>query len=241
MVKGMMTYPMVLIFASIAVVLLIIVVVMPQFVQVFTKAGVPLPLPTRLMYELGLQIKQYWYVHLIVIATIVFGVKTYLKTEKGKDFFDRFILTVPVIGGIVKKSLVVRFTRTLATMLNTGVPLLQSLRVVRNVVENRVFARIIDDVYINTEKGEGINKALLSHRLIPKDVTYMVSIGEKSGNLPTMLNKVADFYENKVNYEIKDAMVLVEPIFISILGVCVGGIMASMILPMFDMVKTIQR
>ena len=240
-VKGMMICPIVLVIVSILVVLLIITVVMPQFVQIFLKAGVPLPLPTKIMYHTGLWVKNYWLYCKPVISGVIWGGKAYFKTVKGKDFLDRFVLKLPVLGDLIKKSLVARFTRTLATMLNTGVPMLQGLAIVQKVVENNVFAEIVRDVYLSTEKGEGLYKALLKRKEIPKDVTYMVSVGEKAGNMGTMLNKVADFYESKVQFEVKELMVLIEPMFIMMLGVVVGGIMASMILPMFDMVKTIQR
>jgi type IV pilus assembly protein PilC len=214
---------------------------MPQFIQIFTKAGVELPLPTVIMYQTGLFVKQYWMFYIPILMAIFFGAKTFLKTAQGKNFSDHLILKIPVLGPLVNKSLVARFTRTLATMLNTGVPMLQGLAIVEQVVENNVYAKIVREVYHSTERGDGLYKALLSRSEIPKDVTYMVSVGEKSGNIGAMLNKIADFYESKVQYEVKDLMVMIEPMFISVLGVVVGGILASMILPMFDMVKTIQR
>ncbi|MBF0491109.1 MAG: type II secretion system F family protein [Candidatus Omnitrophica bacterium] len=240
-VRGMMIYPGVLLGASAAVILLIITFVMPQFVTVFTKAGVPLPAPTRMLYELGLFVKRYPLFYFPIVFATVFGVKKYLKTENGKNSFDRFILKVPVIGSLINNTLVARFCRTLATMLNTGVPMLQGLKIVEQVLGNVVFGKIVQEVYDSVEKGEGIHKALMSRKEIPKDVTYMISVGEKSGNIGMMLNKVADFYESKIQFEVKELMVLIEPTFIAFIGICVGGILASIILPMFDMVKTISK
>lgn len=240
-IRGMMIYPMVLLFACIGVILLIITFVMPQFVGIFTKAGVPLPAPTKFFYELGLWVKQYPMYYIPGVFAAVWGTKTFVKTPQGKHIMDHVVFKVPLIGSIVSKMLLARFCRTLATMLTTGVPMLQSLKIVQQVLGNAVFAAIVQDVYASVEKGEGIHKALLSHKEFPKDVTYMISVGEKAGNIGQMLNRIADFYESKVNFEVKDLMVLIEPTFIVIMAVSVGGILASVILPMFDMVKTIQR
>lgn len=240
-IRGMMIYPMVLVVACVGVILLIITFVMPQFVQIFTKAEVPLPAPTKFFYELGLFVKQYPMYYLPVIAAVVFGLRKFFKTKQGISFIDHTIFKLPLIGPLVNKLLVARFCRTLATMLTTGVPMLQSLKIVKDVVENEVFAGIVQQVYESVEQGEGIYKALMTRSEIPKDVTYMISVGEKSGNIGVMLNKIADFYESKVSFEVKNLMVLIEPTFIVIMAVSVGGILASVILPMFDMVKTISR
>jgi type IV pilus assembly protein PilC len=240
-IKGMMVYPTVLVIASIGVVLLIITVVMPQFVQIFTKAGVPLPLPTKILYETGIWVKKYPLFYFPLLALIIFQGKRYFKTKNGKDLWDRFSLNLPVVGPVINNTLVARFCRTLATMLNTGVPLLQSFRIVQNVLDHVVFTKIIDNVYTSVEKGETINQVLSNYREFPRDVTYMISVGEKTGNMGLMLNKIADFYENKVQFEVKNLMLLIEPTFVAVMGVVVGGILASMILPMFDMVKTIHR
>ncbi len=240
-IRGMFIYPIVLLTACVGVIILIITFVMPQFVEIFTKANVPLPAPTRLLYEAGLWIKKYPLFYIPVLIAIVFGVKSYIKTNKGKDLLDQILLKIPLIGSVLNKTMVARFCRTLATMLTTGVPMLQSLDIVRQVLGNKVFGDIVKDVHDSVERGETIHKTLMSHPQFPKDVTYMISVGETSGNTGMMLNKVADFYESKVQFEVKDLMVLIEPSFVAVMGVCVGGILASIILPMFDMIKTIQH
>jgi type IV pilus assembly protein PilC len=240
-VRGMMIYPIILAVACLGVITLIITFVMPQFVHIFTKAGVPLPAPTKMLYEIGLWIKQYPMFYVPALVACVFLFRKFLKTKQGKDVVDRMLLKVPKVGALMKNSLVARFCRTLATMLNTGVPMLQSLRIVQQVLGNVVFTEIVQDVYESVEKGEGIHQALFKHREFPKDVVYMISVGEKSGNIGMMLNKIADFYESKVQFEVKELVVLIEPAFIVMMAVSVGGILASVILPMFDMIKTIQR
>ncbi len=240
-IRGMMIYPIVLLTACISIVVLIITFLMPQFVQIFTKANVPLPLPTRMLYAAGLWIRQYPFYYIPVLIGVFFGVKVFLETKIGKDFFDRFVLRLPLVGSLIKKILVARFCRTLAAMLDTGVPLLQSFKILEQVLENAVFVEIVETVYDSVEKGEGIHTALMARREFAKDVTYMISVGESTGNLGMMLNKIADFYESKVQFQVKELMVLIEPAFIAIMGAVVGVIMASIILPMFEMVKTIQR
>jgi len=240
-IRGMMVYPIVLLTACIGIVVLIITFLMPQFVQIFTRANVPLPLPTRIMYATGLWIKHYPFYYIPGLIGAFFGVRLYLRTAKGKDFFDHVVLDLPLVGSLIKKVLVARFCRSLAAMLDTGVPLLQSFKILQQILENNVFVAIVGEIYASVEKGEGIHPALMTRREFPRDVTYMISVGESTGNLGMMLNKVADFYESKVQFQVKELMVLVEPAFIAVMGIVVGVIMASIILPMFEMVRTIQR
>ena len=240
-IRGMLIYPMILLTACVGVVVLIITFLMPKFVEIFTKAGVELPLPTKILYEAGIWIKQYPVYYIPTLIALIWGVKAFLKTDKGKDFSDRFMLKMPIVGSLINKSLVARFCRTLATLLDTGVPMLMGLKILQQVLGNVIYVGIVGEIYSSVEKGEGIHTALIPRKEIPKDVTYMISVGERSGNTGVMLNKIADFYENKIQFQVKELMVLIEPTFITIMGAVVGVIMASIILPMFDMIKTIKQ
>ena len=239
-VRGMMIYPTVLVVVCISVVVLIITFIMPQFVQIFVKAKVPLPLMTNVLYQTGIWIKKYPLYYFPAIFALSFGITALLKTDKGKKAFDRFILKMPLVGSLINKTLIARFCRSLGLMLETGVPILQSFTILQQVLGNIVYVEIVDEMYKSVEKGEGIGTALLTRQEFPKDVTYMISVGEKTGNIVMMLNKIADFYEAKVNSQIKEMMALIEPAFVVIIGAIVGCIMASIILPMFDMIKTVQ-
>ncbi|MBF0331030.1 MAG: type II secretion system F family protein [Candidatus Omnitrophica bacterium] len=239
--RGAMIYPAILMVAGTAVILLIITFVLPQFVTIFKKANVPLPFFTKLFYELSMFIRKYWFFLITGIGGTVFLVRKFLSTKFGKDFWQTTILKLPLFGPLVCSVMVARFCRTLAVMLNAGVPILQALNILKEVLDNVVFAKIVEDVYNNAERGEGLHKALEGRPEFPKDVMYMISVGEKTGNVGMMLNKAADFYESKVEYMIKGLMVYIEPVFICVLGACVGCILASVLLPMFDMVKTIQQ
>ena len=239
-VRGILIYPSILLIVGTAVVVLILVFLMPKFVDIFTKSGVTLPVPTKILYALSLFLKKYWLGVIVGIIAFVVGIKVSFMKEKTKAMWDRLFIKLPIIGSLLIKIQVARFCRTLGIMVNSGVSILVALNMVKQVLSNVVFVEILKEVYDSVERGEGIHKPLIPRKEFPKDVTYMISVGEQSGNIGQMLNKVADFYESKVEFEVKDLVALIEPIFICILGAVVGVIMASMILPMFDMIKTIE-
>ena len=240
-VKNALFYPAILVIAGIAVVVLIVSFVMPKFVEVFNRAGVPLPLPTRIFYALGLGLTNYWYL-IIFIAWLAFmGIRMYARTKKGGYQFDRLKLDLPVIGPLVRKLIISRFSRTLATLVDSGVPILHSLDIVREVVGNRIISDVVKDVRDSVEEGERIAKELKKSGEFPQDMVQMISVGEETGKLGHMLNKISGFYDNAVGYSLKKLIALIEPLFIIVLGVLVGFIMASMLLPMFDMIKTISH
>jgi type II secretory pathway component PulF len=240
-IKGALIYPAILITAGSGVITIILTLVMPRFVEIFSRAGVPLPLSTRFMYAAGMALQHYWWLFLILIGGAVIAVKMSLRTKLGRDLWDRFLLKLPLFGSLVSEILVVRFCRTLGALLNSGVPIRQGLDILKGVIDNSVFAHIVEEVLISVEKGEGVHRPLMKHSEFPKDVVYMISVGEESGKLALMLDKVADFYESKVEFTTKNLLVFIEPVFISVLGAIVGVMLSSVLLPMFDMVKTIQR
>lgn len=240
-IQGALAYPMILIVAGIGVILLIVTFVMPQFVSIFEKSGVPLPLPTKMLYGLGLWIKAYWFAGIVGVGALGFIIKNIFQIPRVSRLWQRVILKIPVFGPLICRVLVARFCRTLSALLNAGVPLLQALSILQEVIENSVFADIVAQVRESAEKGEGLSGPLKKHKEFPADVVYMLSVGEESGKIGPMLSKAANFYENKVEYSIKALLVYIEPAFICILGACVGVILASVLLPMFDMMKTIQR
>ncbi|MBF0618956.1 MAG: type II secretion system F family protein [Candidatus Omnitrophica bacterium] len=240
-IRGALAYPTILIVAGVGVILLILTFVMPQFVTVFTKAGIPLPLPTKIMYQAGTGLKQYGIFILAGIVVGVFVLRLALRTKPGRIFSDRLILKLPLFGPLTRNMMVARFSRTLGSLLDSGVALLQALDILKEIIDNAVFEEIVQEVRFSAEKGDGVHKALVSRTEFPKDAVYMISVGEKAGKMGAMLYKVADFYESKVEFAIKELLLYIEPAFIITLGGCVGVMLASVILPMFDMVKTIQR
>lgn len=240
-IQNALFYPALLIAAGISVVILIVVFVMPQFVSIFTEAKVALPLPTVILYEFGVGLKRFWYLIPMIIAVGVMAAKAYGRTPGGRLRLDQGKLHLPVIGPLVRKVVVSRFSRTLATLLGSGVPVLQSLDIVKEVVGNEVIARVIKNVRDSVEGGERIAQALKVSEEFPPDTVQMISVGEETGRLDALLNKNADFYDTSIGYSIKKLTALIEPLFITILGGMVGFIMASMLLPIFDMIKTIKH
>ena len=237
-IKGALFYPMILAFAGVVVVLFIITFVIPKFVVIFNRADVSLPLPTQVLYMGGIILKKYWYLVLMVVGIIVMSIRAYVNTPAGRTAFDQGILKLPVIGVLVRKIVISRFSRTFAALMDSGVPVLQSLEIVRDVVGNVVISRVLAVAKDRVEDGERIAVSLQGSGEFPVDMVQMVAVGEETGNIGEMLNKTADFYDKSVGYSIKKLTTLIEPLFLVIMGAVVGFIMASMLLPIFDMVKT---
>ncbi|MBI5124003.1 MAG: type II secretion system F family protein [Candidatus Omnitrophica bacterium] len=240
-VKGALFYPMILLSFGIAVMLFIVTFVIPQFAQIYIKAGVRLPIPTLIVYKAGLTIKSSWYWIFAFVIALTLAIKAYSRTPGGSLFIDTLKLRLPIVGPLYRKVAISRFTKTLATLLGSGVPILESLDITKEVAGNEVLRHIIDDVRKYVEKGEHLAEPLKVSGEFPPDVVQMISVGEESGNLDGMLNKIADFYDMTINYAIKKLTTVIEPIFLLIMGVMVGIIMASMLMPIFDMVKTLRH
>lgn len=240
-IKGALFYPAILLIASILVIVFIVTFIIPQFVDLFSKAGVRLPITTRILFIIGLIIKRYWYLMPVVLGALIFGVRQYFLSEKGSLQFDRILLKIPLAGLLARKIYVSRFSRTLATLLSSGVPILQSLDITKDVVGNAVISRVVVSIRKSVEQGQKISEPLRISEEFPSDMVQMVSAGEESGNLDEMLNKIADFYDMAIGYTIKKLTAIIEPLFLVIMGCIVAFIMASMLLPIFDMVKILRH
>jgi len=238
-VKGALFYPMILLFAGVAVTLFIVTFVIPKFADIFRKTGIALPVPTQILFGIGVAIKRYWYVGILCAIGIWLGIRRYINTEKGRLYFDGFKLKIPVLGSLYRKAAISGFARTLGTLSASGVPILEALDITMGVLGNEVLSRIVANARKSVEKGEKLSEALKISKEFPPDTLQMISVGEETGNLDTMLDKVADFYDMSVGYTIKKLTTMIEPLFLVIMGSLVGFIMASMLLPMFDMVKTL--
>ncbi len=240
-IKGALFYPVILLCAGVAVMLIVVTFVIPQFAEIYLKAGIQLPIPTLIVYKAGMVIKHYWYLLVALAIAIFLGMKYYFKTERGAFLLDQLKLKLPIIGSLYRKVAIARFTRTLATLLGSGVSILESLDIVKEVVGNEVLARVITNVSKGVERGERMSETLKISEEFPPDVVQMVMVGEETGALDTMLERIADFYDMIVNYAVKKLTTIIEPLFLIIMGIMVGCIMASMLLPMFDMVKTLRH
>jgi type IV pilus assembly protein PilC len=240
-IREALYYPIILIVAATGVIVFIATVLIPKFVEIFNRAEISLPLPTIILYGIGTAIRQFWYVIILSGVLIVLGLRRYLKTETGKLIFDKVSLKLPILGPIVRKSCISRFARTLSTLIGSGVPILESLDIVTDVVNNRILGRVIRQMRQSVEKGERLTASLKVNEEFPPDTVKMISVGEESGNLEKMLNKISDFYDRATGYSIKKLVASLEPILLLVMGAVVAFTMASMLLPIFNMVKLLRR
>jgi type IV pilus assembly protein PilC len=236
-VKGAMIYPAVIFaVAGLAVVVLLLFVI-PTFEQMFAEAGVPLPAPTRLVIWLSQLLQNYWWAMILGGIGLAFGIRRYYATEGGKLVIDRSLLKMPVLGDVLRKSAVSRFTRTLGTLLSSGVSILDGLEITARTAGNRVIHDAVMQSRGSIAGGETVAGPLEESGVFPPMVTSMIAVGEATGGLDEMLTKIADFYDEEVDAAVAALLSLMEPIMIVVLGVVVGGMIVSMYLPIFDMVN----
>lgn len=240
-VQGALFYPLILLSMGVAVSLVIVTFVIPQFADIYVKSGVSLPIPTLIVYKIGMAIKHYWYLLIVLAVGLVALLHHYFGTAKGTLLVDTAKLRMPVTGPLYRKVAIARFSRTLATLLGSGVPILEALDITKEVAENEVLSRALASVRQCVERGDRMSEPLRMSGQFPPDVVQMVAVGEETGSIDSMLNKIADFYDMNVSYAVKKLTSLIEPIFLLLMGVMVGCIMASMLLPIFDMVKTLKH
>jgi len=240
-IKEALYYPIILIVAAIGVIVFIATVLIPKFVEIFNRAGISLPLPTIILYGMGTAIRQFWYLIILSGVLIVIGLRKYIRTKTGKFRFDKVSLKLPILGQVVRKICISRFARTLSTLVGSGVPILESLDIVSDVVNNQVLGRVIRQMRQSVEKGESLAESLKVSEEFPPDTVQMISVGEESGNLAGMLHKISDFYDRATGYSIKKMVASLEPILLLVMGAIVAFTMASMLLPMFNMVKVLRK
>lgn len=239
-VKTAMVYPVILSIISIFVVIFLLTVVMPSFISMFEGTGVPLPLPTRILLNISNGIKRVWYLLILLTGLLLFILNKIKKTDKGKLLFDNIKLRLPIVKDATNKIVTSRFTRTLSTLLGSGVSLIQSLEIVSKVVGNKVVENGILMAKDEIRKGIDLAEPLRKINIFPPMMISMVKIGEESGSLEEILDKTADFYDEELESALAKLTSALEPIMIIIMAIIIGAIVIAMILPMFDLINTIQ-
>lgn len=239
-VKSAMMYPIILGFLCIAIVTFILVFVMPTFVGMFESSGVELPLPTKILLSMSNTIKTKWPIILIILLAIVFGLKYYFKTENGQFFLSKMKLKIPILKGMNEKIIVTRFTRTLSTVLSSGITLIEGLQIVSKIVGNKIVEHKLLNVKGQLIKGVGLSEPLKETGVFPPMLYSMIKIGEESGSLDEILDKTADFYDEELDAAVQQFTSILEPMMILIMGVVVGFIVISIALPMFSMADTVK-
>jgi type IV pilus assembly protein PilC len=235
-IKSALFYPISVIVVAIIVIWVIMVFVIPSFKDVFRNFGAELPLPTLVVIQISDFFVSYWWLIFLIIAGTVVGVGVaYRRSEAMRYTVDRVLLKVPVVGQIVEKATIARWTRTLQTMFAAGVPLVESLDAVGGAAGNMVYAQATKRIQTEVSTGQSLTSAMSNTRLFPSMVLQMTQIGEESGSLDNMLGKVADFYEREVDDAVAALSSLLEPVIIVFLGVVVGGLVIAMYLPIFKL------
>lgn len=240
-VKSALIYPAVLAVVATTVVVLLLTFVMPTFVQMFTSSGVALPLPTRILIVLSDALTHYGIVVLAVVLAIGYGLMRALSTEKGRLFSDRVKLKIPVVNSTVQKVYTSRFTRTMATLITSGIPLIKVLEVVSRVVGNKVVESALLDSIEDVKKGISLSVPIKNCGLFPPMVYYMISIGEESGSMDEVLDRTANYFDDEVDTAITRMVALMEPLMILVMALLVGGMAVAMVMPMFDMLQTVDQ
>ncbi len=239
-IKSAMTYPAVMLFVVIACTTILLWKVVPVFAGIFIDAGLELPLPTRAVLAASAFLQSYLWLMIVGLIAAVFAIRQYYKTDGGQLLIDRMMLNMPVLGSMLRKSAVSRFTRTLGTLVSSGVSILEGLQITARTAGNRVIHDAVMASRASIAGGATISEPLKTSGVFPPMVVQMINVGEQTGGLDEMLSKIADFYDDEVDAAVGALTSILEPIMIVVMGVVIGGMVVAMYLPMFDMIKAVQ-
>jgi len=235
-VKSALIYPIAVVTMALLIVGALLKWVVPIFANLFAGLGVALPLPTRIVMGLSAFVQTFWWMVFVGAAVVFFGIKQIRKHPRGRYYFDKILLHLPVIGLLLRKIAVGRFTRTLGTLITSGVPILEGLSITAKTSGNAVLEEALMKVRKAIEEGRTIVDPLRECGVFPNMVTQMIGVGEATGAMDSMLQKIADFYEEEVDAATKDMLAMLEPVIIGTLGVMIGGIVISLYMPLFAMI-----
>ncbi len=239
-IKSAMTYPVAVVGLVILIMSAMLLFVVPQFESIYGQLGGTLPLPTRVLLMASQAFKKYWFIFLVgvILGRIFF--KRWKKTAKGREMIDGWKIRVPVFGTLFHKTALARFSSTFSMLLRSGVPILQALEIVAETVNNKVISKAVTDVQESVREGESMAKPLARHKVFPPMVVQMIAVGEETGQVDIMLEKVATFYEQEVEASVDALTSLIEPLLIAVIGGCVGAAVVALYMPMFNIIKLIQ-
>ena len=235
-----MIYPAVIFSVAGAAVVILLIFVIPTFQTMFASAGIPLPLPTQIVIGMSAFLQAWWWAVGAGMVGAVVLIRQFYKTDGGQLLIDRLILAMPVLGDLQRKAAVARFTRTLGTLVSSGVSILEGLEITAKTAGNRVIHDAVMGSRASIAGGETIAGPLRESGVFPPMVVQMINVGEQTGGLDEMLSKIADFYDEEVDAAVDALLAVMEPIMIVVLGVIVGGMIVAMYLPIFDMINAVQ-
>ena len=238
--KAALAYPVFMCFVGAIVLFVLLTFIVPNITQIFSDMEQTLPLPTIILLNTSAFLKSFWWLIIIFLAIAFFAFRSFKKTKKGTYLWDEFKLKIPVMGQINIKMAMASFGRTLGSLLQSGVPLITALEIVRNIVNNAMIADVIDETIVEIQSGKGLSVTLGKSRWFPPVAVQMISVGEQSGELEKMLNKIADIFEKEVESRVMAMTSLLEPVMILAMGLIVAFIVVSILLPIFEMSQMIK-
>lgn len=239
-IKSAMTYPAVVLSLSLSIVAAMLIFIVPTFKSIFAELGGKLPLPTQLLMSISHIAARFFPFILLAAVAAVLGLRRWVATPPGRAAWDSAKLRIPLLGRLVLKTALARFARTLAALLRSGVPILEAVEITKDTVGNVSFSGPLSDLQSGVKAGEPIARRLAAHRLFPPMVTQMLAVGEETGSVDTLLDKVAEFYEQEIEAMVASLTSLLEPVMIVVLGGIVGSMVISLYLPMFNIIKLIK-
>lgn len=238
-IKAAATYPILVVCALIGIVILMMLFVIPQLKKIFLDMGVELPLVTRIILGTSDILVNYWYIFIILIIGLILGVRFLVRMPRGRLFWDRFKLKIPLIGPITKKLYMARFCRTTGTLVASGLPILNIMETVQGVINNRVYQDAFKKISVDLESGVQLSETIRKQKIFPAMIYHLAAVGEKSGKMDYVLLSMADFFDKEVETSTSSLATLVEPILIIIVGAGVGLVVAAVIMPIYSLVNVI--
>ncbi len=239
-VRGAMLYPAFVMVALVAATILMLIVVIPPLKTIFEGAGAELPFATQVLIKMSDALRAYWYLFLLAAIGLVIAGRQTLKSEGGRTMFDRLKLKLPIFGGLFKKIYISRFTRTLASLVGGGVPIIQALEITADSIGNGVYQKALLKAAKQIEGGAPLSQPIRANPNFPPLVPQMISVGEQTGKMEEVLTKLADFYEEEVDNLVKNLSTLMEPILMVVMGIAVGGLLIAILLPIYNLGSVIQ-
>ncbi|MGD8394120.1 MAG: type II secretion system F family protein [Candidatus Eiseniibacteriota bacterium] len=238
-VKGALTYPAVVLFVAVGVTVFMLTAIIPTFAKMFSDFGQALPLPTQVVLMASDFIRGFWWALVAGTIALVVAIKRYYTTDGGRHRIDRLLLKIPVLGDVLLKAGVARFTRTLGTLVTSGVPILNGLEITANTAGNVIIADAVMKTRSSIGQGETIARPLADAAVFPPMVVQMIAVGEETGALDQMLTRIADFYDDEVDTAVSALTSVIEPVMIVVMGLIVGGMVVAMYLPMFKLISVV--
>jgi type IV pilus assembly protein PilC len=235
-IRGALIYPVIVLLVIVAVLVFMLTTVLPQVGGLYKDLHKDLPTLTQILLNISSFITHFWYIVLVAVGGLVLAGRNYIKTPTGRSLADNFKLNMPLFGKIFRKVYMARFSRTLGTMLQSGIPMLEALRIVKDAINNVHVEAVIEKAMVGVKGGKALSYTLEDQETFMKLVPQMIKIGEQSGAIDSMLDRVATYFENEVDEEVKNISTTIEPLLMVVLGVTVGGVIAAILLPVYSLV-----